>query len=278
MDWYYADDSNTQLGPIPEDELHRLVSAGNIRQDTLVWHDGMPDWAAYGQIQGATGGPAAAAAPEAPAVAAPSPLAVSAPMAPAASAVGASPVIGTGICRDCGQTFNNQDLMDFGGTLICANCKPLFLQRMREGGQLSGEMVYAGFWIRFGAKLIDGIITGIVGVIIMFLTMMPAAATENESTQIMGAVAYYVLAFGFSIFYYVWFHGTKGATPGKMACGIRVVTAEGAPITKGRAFGRYFGDLLSQLILSIGYLIAAFDAEKRALHDHICNTRVIRNL
>jgi uncharacterized RDD family membrane protein YckC len=44
----------------------------------------------------------------------------------------------------------------------------------------------------------------------------------------------------------------------------------------GRAFGRYFGKLLSAIILGIGYIMAAFDSEKRALHDMICDTRVIK--
>ena len=43
----------------------------------------------------------------------------------------------------------------------------------------------------------------------------------------------------------------------------------------GRAVGRYFAQWLSAFILYIGYIIAGFDSEKRALHDHICDTRVI---
>ena len=50
----------------------------------------------------------------------------------------------------------------------------------------------------------------------------------------------------------------------------------GGPIGLGRAFGRYFAKILSGLILMIGYIMAAFDSEKRALHDMICDTRVIR--
>ena len=36
-----------------------------------------------------------------------------------------------------------------------------------------------------------------------------------------------------------------------------------------------FAELLSGMICDIGYLIVAFDSQKRGLHDHICNTRVI---
>jgi uncharacterized RDD family membrane protein YckC len=61
-----------------------------------------------------------------------------------------------------------------------------------------------------------------------------------------------------------------------MACGIKVVTPEGEKITYLRAFGRYFAKtLLGIATLYIGYIIAAFDSEKRSLHDRICNTRVV---
>jgi uncharacterized RDD family membrane protein YckC len=78
------------------------------------------------------------------------------------------------------------------------------------------------------------------------------------------------------ISYEIFFLGKYGATPGKMACKIRVVTGEGDSITYGRAAGRAFAERLSGLICYIGYLMVAFDSsQKRALHDRICNTRVI---
>ena len=62
-----------------------------------------------------------------------------------------------------------------------------------------------------------------------------------------------------------------------MLMGVKVVTATGGPISVGRAFARYFAQILSGLILCIGFIMAAFDDQKRALHDHICSTRVIRD-
>jgi uncharacterized RDD family membrane protein YckC len=76
--------------------------------------------------------------------------------------------------------------------------------------------------------------------------------------------------------YEVFFLGRFGATPGKMVCGLRVVRPTGEKITYLRAFGRFFACQLSGLILCIGYIMAAFDSQKRALHDHICDTRVVR--
>ena len=61
-----------------------------------------------------------------------------------------------------------------------------------------------------------------------------------------------------------------------MACKIKVVTADGGRVSYARAFGRYFAKMLSAFTCMIGYIIAVFDnPQKRALHDHICNTRVV---
>ena len=62
-----------------------------------------------------------------------------------------------------------------------------------------------------------------------------------------------------------------------MALGLKVIRSDGARITYGRAVGRFFAENLSGLILCIGYIMVAFDGEKRALHDHICDTRVVKN-
>jgi uncharacterized RDD family membrane protein YckC len=61
-----------------------------------------------------------------------------------------------------------------------------------------------------------------------------------------------------------------------MALRLRIVRANGDKVTYGRACGRYFGKLLSSVTFLIGYIMAAFDEEKRGLHDRICDTRVIR--
>jgi uncharacterized RDD family membrane protein YckC len=67
-----------------------------------------------------------------------------------------------------------------------------------------------------------------------------------------------------------------GATFGKMALGLKVVRADGTKLDLGVSVGRYFAKILSAIILMIGYLMAFWDPEKRALHDRLCETRVIR--
>ena len=94
MKWYYAA-AGTQVGPIDETELNRLVTQGTVRADTLVWHDGLASWQPLGVVRG---------------------------MAPAAAAV-------------------------------------------------AGRH-YGGFWIRFLARLIDGIIVGVANAIIRIPFML----------------------------------------------------------------------------------------------------------
>jgi uncharacterized RDD family membrane protein YckC len=85
----------------------------------------------------------------------------------------------------------------------------------------------------------------------------------------------FLVQLGLSLAYDVYFLTTKGATPGKMALGLKVTRADGGPISAGLAVGRYFAKILSSLTLCIGFIIAGFDREKRSLHDHICGTRVV---
>jgi len=131
-------------------------------------------------------------------------------------------------------------------------------------------MVFAGFWIRVGAKIIDGIIlmvaAFVLGFLVNFLIRHAIAGTILQQT----------ISIVLSISYTVYFLGKYSATPGKMACGLKVVRPDGEKISYARACGRFFAEFLSSMILCIGYIIVAFDEEKRALHDRICDTRVVR--
>lgn len=86
----------------------------------------------------------------------------------------------------------------------------------------------------------------------------------------------YVLSLGLWIAYPTFFIGKYGATLGKMACQLKVVTEDGGKVTYMRALGRAFAEYLSMLTIYIGYIMAGFDDEKRTLHDRICSTRVVR--
>jgi uncharacterized RDD family membrane protein YckC len=130
------------------------------------------------------------------------------------------------------------------------------------------------------AKFIDGIIIGAVNMITSFLQVLLSGSSKPNSVSAttFGAIEIFLffLQMGISIGYATWFVGKYAATPGKMACGLKIVMADGGRVTYWRACGRHFSEILSALILYIGYIMAGFDNEKRALHDRICNTRVVR--
>jgi uncharacterized RDD family membrane protein YckC len=94
--------------------------------------------------------------------------------------------------------------------------------------------------------------------------------------RIAAVMLVYMLNFSFSIAYATFFIGKFGATPGKMALNLMVVNPDGSKVSYMKAFGRFFAEMISGIILCIGYIMAAFDSEKRALHDRICSTRVVR--
>jgi uncharacterized RDD family membrane protein YckC len=185
-------------------------------------------------------------------------------------------------CSECGRPYSQEDLARFGNVAVCAECKPNYVQRMREGlAAPTTGVQYGGFWRRFAAVLVDGILISIFALPIkMALAVFGVNSAFGPDRAGLVAAFFGLSALinsGLFLLYYTYFLSQKGATLGKMLLGLKVVTSAGGPISVGRAIGRYFAQNLSFLILGIGYLMAAFDDQKRALHDYICDTRVIRD-
>ncbi len=186
-------------------------------------------------------------------------------------------------CALCGKRYTPEELLRFEERWICARCKPVYFQILQEGASLPEHFHYGGFWIRFVALMIDGVILQIPGVCInLLLTTIflgdPQLFTANSEEDI-PLFGFYtlsaLLSFTVSTIYSCLFLGKYAATPGKMVCGLQVIRSNGNRISYGRAFGRQCAEMLSQILFFMGYLMAAFDVEKRALHDRLCDTRVV---
>lgn len=248
MQWYYVNEGQ-RLGPITEAKLNALHQDGKINTETLIWKEGQAEWTAYGTVFASTGAAVATA------VAAPSGL----------------------TCVSCHKPVTTEDAVQLSGNWVCAACKPDYVQRLREGVTVSQEFRYAGFWIRFAAKIVDGIILMLVTIPLNILAggyMAPAGGPPTgKGLAIYLLIQLVVIAITMS--YSVFFVGKYGATPGKMVCGLKIVRADGSKLTYGRAVGRFFGVGLSYLTFYIGFIMAGFDVEKRALHDRVCDTRVV---
>lgn len=178
------------------------------------------------------------------------------------------------VCAECGGTFPSEEVIRYGNQAVCANCKPRFVQKLREGANISSGLQYATFGSRFAAKILDGIILQVVGYSLGFAATSIVKPTTAEATTSLGIVMFIVGTF-LGLTYTSLMHWKFGATVGKMAVKIKVVRADGGALTLGRAIGRSFAEYLSSLTLMIGYLMAAWDSEKRALHDRLADTRVI---
>ncbi len=145
-------------------------------------------------------------------------------------------------------------------------------------GTAATTLRYGGFWIRVVAKLVDSAILWAAG-LAMAYTAAPLANGPNarplSAFMEEGHPLLLLIQFAAAATYNTAFVGRYGATPGKMATGLKVVTPDGGPVGYGTALCRYFGEILSGVLLGIGYLMVAFDIQKRALHDRICRTRVV---
>jgi uncharacterized RDD family membrane protein YckC len=141
---------------------------------------------------------------------------------------------------------------------------------------------YAGFWIRFVAAVIDGIVTGIGGACVGgmfggFLGLgMGASGASRGDVEAVATLLGYLLGFVVRWLYEaIMTSSAAQATLGKMAVGIVVVDESGNRVSFARATGRHFGKYLSTLTLCIGYLMAGWTERKQALHDYMASTLVI---
>jgi hypothetical protein len=133
VDWFYVQNGK-RIGPVPVAQFDDLVRSGVILPETLVWREGLVSWQPLGLI-----------------TATPSALPSSPPPPPPPA--GAPPVISgfLTICVECGQAFAQSEMIFYGDAWICARCKPVFFQRIREGAPLA--VVGANVW-RSGAALV----------------------------------------------------------------------------------------------------------------------------
>ncbi len=175
----------------------------------------------------------------------------------------------TNFCQSCGQPLN------------WAAGEP---QIQRTAGRPPASLKYAGFWLRFVAALIDGIF--------IFIVILGATAVVKFVLGVhvgpgVGRYGVKALERGHGIIFLIfivvpWLYwalmesSPQQATLGKMALGLEVTDLRGERISFARATGRYFGKIVSSLILYVGFMMAGWTEKKQALHDIMAGTLVIR--
>lgn len=251
--WYYAQ-GGSQHGPVPAEQLGDLLRGGQLAPSDLTWRDGMADWLPAGHV------------PELvnylPAMPSGAPATVG--YAPASPGYPAGPAV-PGYEQHPGYAAPQ---------LGYAQPQPY------AGSPVPGAYP-GGFWWRVLAYIIDYAILWVPNFAIQAgleaalggVRPRPGGGLPPEFWAIIGLgwAAQVALAW---LYFALQESSAAQATLGKRACGLVVTDANGGRIGFGQATGRYFGKILSGLILGIGFLMVAFDARKRSLHDQLAKTLV----
>jgi uncharacterized RDD family membrane protein YckC len=198
----------------------------------------------------------------------------------------------TVVCSQCRRSFAPSDVVQIAGNWVCATCKPAYLGRVVASGVAGASprgWRYAGVAIRFAARFVDGMVLGIPLVIVMMAVLIPTMsrtgrppAPTNPAMAFFG-LTFILVFFAVGMLYEVGMLKSYGATLGKMACGLKVVRADGTELGWGVCFGRFFMwnivtagvPYLSIILMLVTSIVAGTDAEKRAIHDRVCGTRVV---
>ena len=192
-------------------------------------------------------------------------------------------------CSQCGRTFAQSDLVHIAGNWVCGNCKPAYLSRvMATGPGAAASMSYAGVWIRSGARFIDGLVFMVpfgIAMALLIPNLLRAARSQPPNQAALTGFMLTLLPIFFLAMttYEVVMLRYRGATVGKIACGLKVVRSDGRSLGWGVCFGRFFMwnivtsgiPYLNFVLMLVSTIMAGTDEQKRALHDRVCDTRVI---
>lgn len=139
--------------------------------------------------------------------------------------------------------------------------------------------VTAGFWRRFSALVLDGMIGASTWFLCSMWLLIGLWALDSPPSDLLDVLlillAMQGLALALHIAYHVVLVGGCGQTLGKMALGITVTTRDGGVPGYGRAALRCLGGFLSLATFGLGYLGIVFTEERRGLADVLAGTRVV---
>ena len=190
-------------------------------------------------------------------------------------------------CANCGAPLSGgQSVSNKAGTLEASSAPPQ-TQYLQPGyaaqTAVGAPTVYGGFWIRFVAAIIDGVIVQAVVTPVAFIVgVMIGVAGAAVATTGRGPSILAIWIAGVFGLFASWLYeaamesSSKQATLGKMVLGMKVTDLQGNRISFARATARHFCKYISAMIMFIGYIMAGFTERKQALHDMIAGTLVQR--
>ena len=147
------------------------------------------------------------------------------------------------------------------------------------GPAATADIVYAEFFPRVGAYMLDAIFIGVIGMILQFglAIVFGVVSRGNEGMIAIGSLLGSLVNFGVTLVYFVGYEtSAKQGTWGKQIVGIKVTDMKGQRITTGQAVGRFFAKIISGLTCGIGYMMPLFTDKKQTLHDLICGCLALK--
>ena len=151
----------------------------------------------------------------------------------------------------------------------------------------SVEPKYASFWSRLLAIIIDYLLVNFVLSLIIALVIVVGYADEGPDVVQRGddlvrdlseswGPAQLLLLAGYWLYFAIMHSSAWGATVGKRVLGLYVVDEEGHRLNFWQASIRFFGKLISSVVLFVGFLVALIHPRRQALHDLIAKTYVMK--
>lgn len=137
---------------------------------------------------------------------------------------------------------------------------------------------YIGFWTRFAAMFVDGIVVGIVRVGLYAAMGVPLNVMDRANANSEKESQLYILLAVLYAAYFVLMNTACGATLGKMAAGIKIVKTDGSPIGFGNALGRYLLQTIFAIFTcGLAYIAVATNSVHQGWHDRLMNTMVVKS-
>lgn len=186
------------------------------------------------------------------------------------------------ICHRCGKIFSEGYRFCPGcGLELSGSATPAVQGRESAVSSreplVSASVLYAGFWRRAAALLVDRFLLGLVNLsLCIFYLLLAGIDWQGDEIRTLSLAS---ALFGFLLkwlYFTLMESSTMQATLGKALIGIRVTDEQGRRISLAKANGRYWAKILSVLTFGVGYLMAGFTRRKQALHDLVARTLVVR--
>ncbi len=248
MKWFYIDtsitDGDRRQGPYTIDEIKNFVNEGKIKDETLVWHTGQPDWKCWKDLANES----------------------------ESTEEQTEELSEEDILKQTIETLLKSKMQSkrFAGFFVRANA--FIIDNL--------ILTIAGVICLYLLNFLGFVDLNAVSEIAKQYIDNPTSEIVSKALELPGMYQFFVIWSIIQAAYFIIFHAVSGATPGKKLFHIHVEMANGEKLSWGFSIFRFIASIVTQATLifyGLGYLIVLVDIQKRALHDHIARTRVVHD-